>query len=488
MGKNKDKIRVSFIGNNATSVAGSMTLIECGKSKKKILIEAGLIQEPVSLLKEYQLNSQKFPFKAKDIDYVFAFHEHIDHIGRIPLLVAKGFTGKIIIPKGTFDVCKELLLDSANIMARDAMDLTKKMGKQFDPIYTPADVYSALDKMEEYEFGVKHKLDEDIEFQLYPSGHVLNSAQGCLWIRNGNTVKKIGVTSDLGNTVFKQYYTNTFEPIPSANLLIGECTYCNRDKSIKKKDRDKDLEKIRSVVYDVCIDGDGKILFPVFAFARTQTILTVLYELFKDDDKFNVPIYVGSPLASKVSKAYSENLFNEEQLEQWKKVLSWNKIHFIKEFTELEGLLKNDTPMILCCGSGMMNAGYSVYVAEKLLPKSKNCIMFCGFSVEGSLAYKIKQKKQKSISINGKQISNRCNIVNLSSFSSHMQREELKALYSGGMVNGVNKNGGNYDMVALVHGEQNDKIEFAKEIQEEVSKHNKTTRIISVNKNTSITL
>lgn len=92
MGKAKDKIRVKFCGYNSENVTGSQTLIECGESKDKLLVECGLIQDNVSLLKQYQLNSAKFSFKPKELKYVFAGHNHADHCAMIPRIYKEGCT------------------------------------------------------------------------------------------------------------------------------------------------------------------------------------------------------------------------------------------------------------------------------------------------------------------------------------------------------------------------------------------------------------
>ena len=116
--KTKNKIRVSFVGTNSESVTGSCTHIQ--SENKQILLECGLYQSCGSTSDDYKINNGKLGFKPKEIDYIFLMHEHIDHIGKVPLLYAKGCTAKIIAPKGSFDIAKVLLLDSAYIMSRDA--------------------------------------------------------------------------------------------------------------------------------------------------------------------------------------------------------------------------------------------------------------------------------------------------------------------------------------------------------------------------------
>lgn len=441
----------------------------------------GLIQTNQSLLKEYQLNTRKLHFKEKDIDYIICGHVHADHICGIPRLYSRGCTAPIFLPSGSFSLFKEMCLDSAKIMEKDSLDLYKKFKKSFPPLYTDKDVKVAIGYIQEIQPKLKYKIDENIELEFIPSGHIINSCQIVLYIRNKNTIKKIAFTSDLGNISVPNLYNNVFEPIQNANLLVGECTYANKEKSIKAKNREKDIEKIKSAVYTACIDGNGKVLFPSFSLMRSQVIITLLFDLFENDENFNIPIYVGSPLTCKINDIFLEELTGND-LAKWKRVLAWDKLHFIKDFDKIEEAINKKDNAIFVCSSGMMNGGYSVYCAEKLLPNPNNMIVFIGYSVENSLSWKIKQKKTKTVTINGKQVASRCNIINLNSFSSHMQKDDLIKYYSGGMGTGL------FGKIALVHGDFKDKILLGKELQEEIYKRNRTDKVVIVNKSTEILL
>lgn len=480
--KSKDKIRVSFKSSGAAEdVTGSCIIITWGKPQRTIMVDCGLSQGGQSLLKGYQANNKRFSVKESTVEYIFVTHAHADHQGLVPLLFKRGCEGKVIVPEKSKDIVRELQLDSAKIMERDALDLSKRTGKNYPPIYAKHDVDKAIEHTKEYGFNKKIELDEELSFELIPAGHTLGSAQIILYIKNGGSVKKLAFTGDLGNINTPKLYINDFKPIQNANLLIGECTYANKERSIKAKDRKKDEEKIKSVIQDIMDNGKGSVLFPVFSFMRSQQILTIIYNLFKDDENFNIPVIMASPLTSKINKIFSEELEGEE-LRKWEEILSWDKLTIISEFEKLENHMKQKTPTIVLASSGMMNAGFSIWVAEQLLPSAYNKILFCGYSVEGTLAWKIKQKKTKTVTINGKAIPSRCGIVNLHSFSSHMQREELMKYYSGGMGTGT------YCKVALNHGNFKDKCEFGKELQEEISKRNRTDKVVIVNKSTEILL
>ena len=486
MGKSKDKIRISFIGNNATSVAGSMTLITWGKPQRSILVEAGLVQGEKSLLGEYQANNANFKFKAKNLDYVFMSDNHGDHSLLFPLVVKRGFTGNAYVPQGFVDIFKPMALDSANIMERNALDLTKKMKRNYPPIYESQDVYNALDKLHECNFNEKIKLDDEVTVEFIPAGHTIHSSSIILYIKNGNTTRKIAFTGDMGNIAMPRMYTNTFQPIQSANLLVSETTYADAKRSANGKDREKDVEKIKSIVYDYAIDRKGgQILFPTFSFMRTQIILSLLYDLFYDDEKFTCPIYVASPLACKICDIFDTHLSGEDA-EKWKMVRGWSSVQYIKDFDTLEAIVnkhqKEGTSAIYLAASGFMVGGYSVYLAEKFLPSAKNILVFCGYATPTSLAGKIKQKKTKTITINGKSIPSRANVINLQSFSSHIQHDELLKLLSGGYGQAT------YEKIALVHGDFDGKVKFAEQLKLEIEKRNRTDKVVIVNKSTEILL
>ena len=375
-----------------------------------------------------------------------------------------------------------MLLDSQKIIERDALDLSRKFKKDFPVIYNIDSVYALLDRVEEYDFNEKIELDDGLIIEFIPSGHIINSAQCLLYVKNGSQIRKICVTSDLGNTQVNSYYNNKFQPVKSANLLIGETTYSDKARSKKVQPREKDLERIKAAVYDTCIENKSILFIPAFSLMRTQVMLTVLHDLLKEDNNFDCPIYVCSLLTKKISDLWESALLDEEQKEKWRQVKNWDKVKFIDNFEKVEELFSKDFSGVVIASSGMISAGYSVFISQKVLPKSKNIILFCGYSVEGSIADKIK-KGQKYITIEGKNIPNRARAVNLSSFSSHMPYDQLLQYYSQ-----AHEGISGYDKIALVHGNFKNKCDFGKALEEEISKHNRTTKVVVVNKSTEILL
>ena len=474
----KDRIRVSF-GHNAENVTGSYILVECGSSGKTILIDFGMIQENVSLLKEYQMNAKRPDFKIKDIDYIFITHAHIDHSGRIPMLYKYGCEAPIFIPEGSKELYKAMITDSANIIQKDAIDLSKKLKKEYEPFYSIEDAEKSFSAMEECKVGEKIDLDNNITFQLNYNAHIFKSVAVTLWIKNGSQTRKIIVTGDWGNLTNRQKFTEDFMQFDNCNLLIGEATYANEKRQGTEKDRIKDYEKIKAAVDTVCKDKKGRILVPTFAFGRTPAMLAVFYDLFNEDKDFNIPIYYASPLGIKLLNIFQKEL-DDDQADYLEKILHWSKLTILQSFEEFDKIIKDNAPKIVLAPSGMMQAGYSAYAATLFLPRSNDMIMFCGYSAEGSLSRKIKDKKTKTITIDGKAYHSRCRVCTLNSFSSHAQRQDLLSVYSASNAN--------YDKIAIVHSDCKDKIQFCRDLQEELSKRNKTTKVICVNKSTSINL
>lgn len=469
----KNKIKVSFVGRASEQVTGSSFLIET--SNKKILVECGFSQGK-TLLEDYKNNSQKFKFKPKELDYVVLLHAHMDHIGNVPRLYKENCEATILLPENSKELYSLMWEDGAHILLKDSKDLSKKFKREYEPIYTKENVKTTEKFIKELPVKEKIKIDEDLEIRFIPSGHIINAYQIEMWVKNSNRVVKIAYTSDLGNIKLKNYYTTDFEPIEKANLIISENTYNDTErKKASQRTREKDREKIHSAVMQYCVDWKGKVMFPTFSLHRCQVLLSELYELFGDEDKFNIPVLIDSPLSIKISNYFLRTLKGEEK-DFFEKVLNWKNVKLLKEFEENQLYLKSDKPCIFLSSSGMMQAGRSVSNAKTLLRSEKNCIIFCGYSVENSLAWKLKQKKNKTITIEGEKIPNRANIVILNSFSSHMQRDDLLEYLSNG----------NFDKIALVHGNWNNKIIFGKELQDLINKKNKTGKVVIVNHSTEL--
>ena len=473
--KSKSKINIKFCGGNSWDVTGSMTYIET--PNRKILLECGLWQSTGSILENWKINSRRFDFKPNKLDYVFSCDRHVDHIGLIPRLYSSGATCPIIAPRGSKPIAEILMRDSARIIAGDAASLSEKLGREYVPFYLDSDVDTALGYWKEYDDEIV-TLDEFVKFRFVPSGHIPFARQLELWITEGNVTKKIVYTSDLGNIHLPKPYTKPFKSVfgQRADIIIAESTYAHEEKIANKKMRKQDLEKLRMVVEQTCVEQQRRILIPSFALARTQEIATVLYDLFSDKD-FNIPIYIDSPMAQNISRVYCDVL-EGEGLEKWKSVLAWENIHFVGDYVESRELRDSGKPCIVIASSGFMVAGRSVAWCANLLPHANDRIVTIGYAPPGSIAYTIKQGEQKTISISGKRYANRCQITNLGSFSSHIQRDSIVKEYGKA----------NAEKLFLVHGDMDGRNSVKPEIEKELSNNNLSTKVVVVQKNMTVSI
>lgn len=478
--RKKQQIKISFIGGNSYDVTGSMTLIEI--EDKRILLDCGLIQGG-TVLQDYKDNKNMLTKnKLKDIDVVIVGERHIDHIGNLPYITKVNGNCRIIAPLKSKKIYKCMLEDSALISSRDCELLTRKYeDKVFVPNYDLDDVDNFIKSVEEKPIGEKIYVDENISIKYSYSGHIFGCCQTEIWITTNGKTKHLLYTADLGNTLNAENrpFTEAFEKVNSSNIVISECTYGKRTKKqCTKKTIDKDLEKMYTVIEQYCIDMKSRVLLPTFSLDRTPAMLYMIWNKFKEDNRFdNVKVLIDSPLSNKLLDIYIEEL-EEKESNLLKEILEWKNIERIITPEQSKYAMENYKNCIVISSSGMCNVGRSKSWLMKMLPCADNCIIFSGYCGENTLGGKIKDCKQKTITIDNKVLANRANVVSILGQSSHMQRNELLEYLSSI----------NCEKIYLVHGEMQGRIEFAEDLKEMINNNSKTTKVCVVNKGTTITL
>lgn len=479
MGKKKDKVTLEIIGGNAESVTGSCTKITT--NNHVYLFELGMIQDGHTPLENYKLNSKLLQkIRPQEIDYIIIGHNHLDHIGLIPALYARGkCNAKIIVPNKSTCILKEMWLDAAYINQRD-VEIINLKDKNYEPFYNEDIVMKALNYVQEIQSDEIVNISEELAVRYRNAGHILLSKQAEVYINGGSHTRKILFTSDLGNlaTQESRVFVENFQAVPTSNIVIGECTYSSRNgKEITKKTLETDMQKIKSAIEQYCVDNKHRVLIPTFSLDRMPYILWILYSLFGNDETFKIPILVDSPLANRLLDCYSFILENEEK-EKFDRMMSWKNIKRVITPEDSKAAIADKGAKVICSSSGMITAGRSVKWTQSILPNENDLIMFIGYAGEDTLAYKIKhEKEQKTININGKPIKNKAQIIDLLSFSSHMQRKDLINYYKGI----------NCDKIYLVHSDKN-KIEFKQDLEKAINDCLKSTRVVAVNKGTKISI
>lgn len=471
---------MEVVGGNSTGITGSCTKIEF--FGRIILFELGMVQDSSTILGNYKENCAILNrIKPKKVDMVILGHNHCDHIGLVPMLFARGNNNvKIITPKDTTCILKEMWMDTAYINERDVEALNRKSDKLYTPLYTQTEVDMALKNVVEIEIGNIVSIDDNVAIRYTPAGHILRSCQTELYINGGSHTRKIYFSSDLGNRMIegKKVFIEKFTPITSSNISFVESTYGRRKGSMTKKDIELDRQKMKTVIEQFCIENKHRVLIPTFSLDRMPFILWELYQLFGKDESFTVPILVDSPLSNRLLDCYSSILDGEEK-QKFQGMMSWKNIRRIIDPEDSKAAITDNGAKIICASSGMLVAGRSVKWVQSILPNENDCILFVGFAGQDTLAGRIKHgSDQKTININGKPYKNKCQLIDLHSYSSHIQRDDMINYYKSI----------NCEKIYLVHGDEKARIELKEDLEKALADCCKSTRVIIVNKGMKISL
>lgn len=472
--KKKQNILVSFIDEPAAEgVTGSLVYVET--PNHKILLDAGFYQSNDTKT-DYDINNRCFKgFKLKQIDTIILSHNHGDHIFLTPILYKKGCNAKTYIPKDSSAILKAMLLDCAYINERDTETLNKRLNKEFEPLFNNDDVEYFMNQVTELPVKQKIKIDDELTIQFIYSGHLTKGCQIELYITCNNRTQKILYTGDLGNKYIPQPFTETLEYVEKANLVIGESTYGNRkDLKTTMKERQEDLNKLKQLIEDQVIEKKGRLLIPVFAQARAQTLAFLLFKLFGKDKNFKTKIYIDSPLACKVFDIFP-NILDGKELETFNEMLEWENFVFIRESVDSKALVQSKEPCIILSSSGMCNNGRVKHHIKSIIEDENATILFVGYAGEGTLADNLKKKEDKII-IDGDEYSRKCNTEILTTLSSHITYFGMIEYYTN-----INCN-----KLVLHHGDTNGRIQLKEDLDEIYTQKCRTTNVIIADKNTKI--
>jgi len=231
--------------------------------------------------------------------------------------------------------------------------------------------------------------------------------------------------------------------------------------------------KLKQVLADTHKRG-GSILIPSFAFGRTQEILYFLHEIYDENEVPRLPIYVDSPLATKITRVFGEHpeVYDQETheafLKQGKNPFQSDKIHFVESVEESIALNKEQKPHIVISASGMCEAGRILHHLRYKIHNKKNTILLVGYMAQHTLGRRILERgtdyaesgrkgEPPLVKIFGKEYPLKAHVVTIGGFSAHGDKNEMRRFLLESNLN-VKK-------VALVHGEEEQTLAFAEELK-----------------------
>lgn len=475
--KKKDKVVVSFIDQPASEdVTGSMVIVKT--PNHTIALDVGLHQSN-DRKSDYLVNNRKYKeVKAKDIDIIIISHMHADHCLLAPKLYLDGCRAATIVSENSIGILKKMAEDSGGINERDILIINSQENKNYKPLYTKEDINLFMEYVLEKPINKKIIVDEELAFKLVPSGHLLGGTQIILYITYNNKTETIVYSGDIGNKTVENKFVGELEEIEKASIFIGEATYGDRpDIKTGKKERNNDLDKLRTIIDTQVCQMKGRVLIPSFAQSRTQQLAYMIYNLYKNDECFEYKIYIDSPLAISIFEEYSLVLDGEEKIE-FDKMLNWKNLVMVKESEDSKALVSSKEPCVVISSSGMCNVGRVRHHLKSLISNPNATILFVGFSTEGSLASLLKDNKRKEIEIDNKSYSIRCSSYSLKSMSGHATFDLLCDYYTKV----------NTPKIVLHHGSMSAKMTLKEELEKRFSKECKSTRIVIANSSLKFTL
>lgn len=403
----------------AREVTGSCTVVQVGGTR--FLVDCGLHQGGD---KEEALNFAPFPFEPDEIDFVLLTHAHIDHSGLVPRLVAQGFRGPIYATAPTCDLGEIMLLDSAYIQEGEAEWRNRKARRagrrHVEALYTQRDAEKAIRLLTSVPYGAPKELAPGVTVVFHDAGHILGSAVLELHLsENGETVVLV-FSGDLGQS--NQPIIRDPSIIRHADYLVMESTYGDR----RHVRNGAPEEELAAIMLEAKRTG-GNVIIPAFAVGRTQELIHFLRKI-EDDNDFDMPIYVDSPLASRATEVFRRHreIYDEES---WRLVGEPGGIFDFPEVrytssAEESAALNSKKGVVIISASGMANAGRIRHHLKHNLWRPESHVVIVGFQAQGTLGRRLLEG-DKRVRIFGEEIAVKARIHEISGLSAHADQEEL---------------------------------------------------------------
>lgn len=441
-------MRVTLHGA-ADGVTGSAYHIQAGTANW--LVDFGLFQGSSQMRQRNQVPPGLDP---RSLDAVLLTHGHLDHSGRLPLLVRGGFSGPIYATAATVEIASLVLRDSAKVQAHDLERANRKRMRAgvdpLEPLYTAADVEQTLGQFKSVDYDRPFEPAAGVSVRLVEAGHLLGSTSIELTVQESGRKKVVVFSGDLGPRGFP--VLRDAEPFSFADLVFLETTYGDRD----HRSLTETLAEAREIMLRA-VARKGKILVPSFAIGRVQQLLYHLAAMFRDGVLKPFPIFIDSPMAIEATQIYARHpeLYDTEAAELHRRNQLVRDLRTVQASATVEdskALNHVPGPCLILAGAGMCNAGRILHHFKQNLWRPETVVILVGFQAEGTLGRQLVEGA-KWVKIMGELIAVKAEVHTLNGFSAHAgQRDLLDWL---GVV------APSRPQVALVHGEPKARQIFA---------------------------
>jgi metallo-beta-lactamase family protein len=444
-------MRLSFHGADR-DVTGSCHLLEA--AGKKILIDCGMLQGSRELDEE---NACPFGFDARSIDIMLLTHAHLDHCGRIPLLVKRGFKGEIIATSATVELARLVIADGAHLQDEEMQRRARKSPTPDPPLYSLIDAANAmglLGRTAEYERPLQ--IVPGITATFYDAGHILGSASILLEVQEQGTAQSILFSGDIGNA--GRPLLRPPQTPKEAQWIVMETTYGDR----LHRDFPDTVKEFHACIAET-IQRGGNVIIPTFALERAQELLYFL----RDGIERNLlppqlPVFLDSPMAVSATEIFEHHpeSYNDNLAEFFRThhdPFAVPGLKMVRSRTDSMAINQVDSGAVIMAGSGMVTGGRIRHHLRHNLDNPKSAVIFVGYAGLGTPARRIIDGA-KHLRILGEDVAVRASIHTVNGFSAHADQRELLQWHAG-----IAGRKGTF----LVHGEARVMAEFAKLVQGE---------------------
>jgi len=445
-------MQLEFFGA-AGEVTGSCHILRTGNHQ--ILLDCGLIQGSP---RHEARNRDPFPFAADNIDAVVLSHAHIDHSGRLPLLVKRGFKGPIYTQNASRDLAEILLKDSAYINEREAeYENRRRERKGLEPIeslYTSADADNALARFKGMRYEEVFEVVPGVQVLFHDAGHIMGSAVVEVNVEANKVKRTLIFSGDLGQ--FDAPILRDPSLIEHADIVLSESTYGNR----VHRDRAHTVAEIGEIIKDAQAHK-GNILIPAFAVGRSQEVLYMFGRHYDEWDLDRWHVFLDSPLAIEASHIYWDypHLYDGEATKLRRNIDVLpdkpRNLHLTKSAEESMVINKIHSGGIIIAGSGMCNGGRILHHLKHNAWRRECHIIIVGYQAQGSLGRRLVDRK-KFIKIHGETIRVKARVHTVGGLSAHGDQTDLMRWYSGFK---------NKPPLYLVHGEPESAAAYSEKLR-----------------------
>jgi metallo-beta-lactamase family protein len=432
-------MQIEFLGATR-EVTGSCFLVRVGG--QRLLVECGLVQ---GAREHEEHNREPFLFAAAEIDAVVLTHAHLDHSGRLPLLIKRGYTGPVYTHKATAELCAIMLEDAGYLNEKDVQWANKKRQrkglKPIEPLYTRDEARAAQRHFQTLDYGQPREILPGATLTLRDAGHILGSAIVELELSEAGRTRKVVFSGDLGHKGAP--ILRDPEPIAQADLVVMESTYGNR----LHRSWEATWQEMGGIISSAR-SGQGNILIPAFTVGRTQELLYAFKCHYEEWGIDGWQVFLDSPMGIEATEVYARHakLYDEQAsriYEQSGDPFDLPNLHLSRRSEDSMQINQIRSGAIIIAGSGMCTGGRIRHHFKHNIWREHTHVLIVGFQARGTLGRSLVDGA-KRIRLWAETVQVKATVHTIGGLSAHADQDGLVDWY---------RRFENRPRVVLVHGE-----------------------------------